>query len=98
MKHITETHHAYVRASAPKLQAMASKVARVHCAKDSRVVEDDHAEAGEALRKLRELADEYVPPGWACGTVKALLRGLEEFEADMHRQENYILFPRMVES
>jgi regulator of cell morphogenesis and NO signaling len=37
--HIEQTHHAYLRAELPHLQALAEKVARVHGARDSRLVE-----------------------------------------------------------
>lgn len=35
--HIVDAHHSYVRSEAPRLQAMADKVARVHADKDARV-------------------------------------------------------------
>jgi len=37
--HIQQTHHAYLKLELPRLQALAEKVARVHGAKDSRLVE-----------------------------------------------------------
>ncbi|MDR3613329.1 MAG: iron-sulfur cluster repair di-iron protein [Candidatus Obscuribacterales bacterium] len=37
--HIQQTHHAYLKLELPRLQALAKKVARVHGAKDSRLVE-----------------------------------------------------------
>ncbi|MBU6454988.1 MAG: iron-sulfur cluster repair di-iron protein [Cyanobacteria bacterium REEB67] len=38
-KHIEQTHHAYLKVELPRLQALAEKVARVHGAKDSRLIE-----------------------------------------------------------
>lgn len=64
-----------------------------------RVMEREHTSAGDALARLRELTDGYRLPGWACDTVRALWRGLEELERDLHTHihlENNILFPRAV--
>jgi regulator of cell morphogenesis and NO signaling len=57
-----------------------------------------HATIG-ALARLRELTAGYTLPDWACDTVRALWRGLEELEADLHLHihlENNILFPRAI--
>lgn len=64
-----------------------------------RVMEQEHASAGAALARLRELAAGYRLPEWACETTKALWRGLEELERDLHMHihlENNILFPRAI--
>ena len=61
------------------------------------LLEDEHAAAGEALRRLRELTDDYTVPEGACNTWRALWFGLEAFEETMHQHihlENNILFPR----
>ncbi len=57
----------------------------------------EHDDAGEALRQLRILTDDYTPPADACTTWRALWHGLEALEADLHQHihlENNILFPR----
>ncbi|GIU78579.1 MAG: iron-sulfur cluster repair di-iron protein [Bryobacteraceae bacterium] len=62
-----------------------------------RVMEREHESAGGALARLRELTGGYTVPEWACDTVRALWRGLEELEQDLHMHihlENNILFPR----
>lgn len=62
-----------------------------------RVMEAEHASAGQAVARLRELTDGFTPDAEACHTHCALLAGLEEFEGDLHRhvhKENNILFPR----
>lgn len=62
-------------------------------------MEFEHDEAGEALRKLRQLTDEFTPPAWACNTYRALLDALHTFEQDMHQhvhKENNVLFPRAI--
>ncbi len=61
------------------------------------VMEQEHDRAGELLAELRSITNHYTVPDWACPTVRALYRGLEEMEASMHLHvhlENNILFPR----
>lgn len=62
-------------------------------------MESDHDDAGDVLREIRELADDFVPPPEACMTYKVLFSELEEFERDLHTHvhlENNLLFPRFV--
>ena len=65
-----------------------------------RMMEHEHDNAGQALRRLRELTSEFTAPDDACNTYRALLDWLEYLEADLHlhiHKENNILFPRAVE-
>jgi regulator of cell morphogenesis and NO signaling len=65
------------------------------------VMEAEHAGAGEMLRLLSELTDQYTPPAEACNTWRALWAGLEDLETAMHvhiHLENNILFPRALQS
>ena len=60
-------------------------------------MEHEHDNAGALLSELRVISDGYVPPAWACETLRALYHGLSELEAAMHvhvHLENNILFPR----
>ncbi|PKN55505.1 MAG: iron-sulfur cluster repair di-iron protein [Deltaproteobacteria bacterium HGW-Deltaproteobacteria-14] len=62
-----------------------------------RVMESEHEHVGALLVQLRKLADDYVVPDMACGSWRALLEGLELFEADLHAHihlENNVLHPR----
>ena len=62
-------------------------------------MEHEHDNAGEALDTMRHLTDDYTPPEWACNTYRAMLDGLETFEADMHQhvhKENNVLFPKAI--
>lgn len=74
-----------------------------HCgsiANPIRVMEAEHESAGRATARLRELTDGFTPDAEACNTHRALLAGLADFEADLHRhvhKENNILFPRAIE-
>ncbi len=56
----------------------------------------EHDDAGNALRRLRELTHGFLPPADACNTYRALFAGLEDLEHDLHRHihlENSVLFP-----
>ncbi len=71
-----------------------------HCgsiANPIRQMEAEHESAGNATARLRELTNGFLPDSEACNTHRALLAGLAEFEADLHRhvhKENNIMFPR----
>lgn len=60
----------------------------------------EHDNAGEVLRKLRELSGDYTAPPDSCPSYKGLYAGLQDFERDMHRHvhlENNVLFPQAIE-
>lgn len=60
----------------------------------------EHDQAGEILKKLRLLSDDFTPPEGACPSYKGLFAGLEYFEKDLHRHihlENNVLFPKAIE-
>jgi regulator of cell morphogenesis and NO signaling len=64
-----------------------------------RVMEAEHAGAGDALARIRSLTGTYSPPEDACTTFRVLLQELEEFEKDLHihvHLENNVLFPRAI--
>ena len=61
------------------------------------VMEKEHEAVGGALKRMRELTDDYTVPAEACNTWRALWHGLEALEKDLHQHihlENNILFPR----
>jgi len=65
------------------------------------VMEHEHASAGAALERIRELTDDFQLPEGACTTWTALWAGLAELEKELHQHihlENHILFPRASES
>lgn len=65
------------------------------------VMEHEHDSAGDALRKLRELTNDFTPPEDACNTWRALWHSLAALEQDTHQHihlENNILFPRALNS
>ena len=62
------------------------------------LLEDDHADTGDALVAMRELAADYDTGPALCGTHRALLDGLRRLELDLHQhvhEENNVLFPRV---
>ena len=64
------------------------------------VMEYEHESAGAALRRLRELTDDYAVPAEACTTWRALWHGLAALETALHEHihlENNVLFPRALE-
>jgi regulator of cell morphogenesis and NO signaling len=71
-----------------------------HCgsiANPIHVMEAEHESAGAAIARLRELTNGFTPTDQDCNTHRALLGGLADLEADLHRhvhKENNILFPR----
>ena len=71
-----------------------------HCgsiANPIRQMEAEHEAAGGMLARLRELTNGFTPDAESCNSHRALLAGLAEFEADLHRhvhKENNLLFPR----
>ena len=63
-------------------------------------MQEEHELAGAALRRLRELTDDYRLPEEACNTWRALYHGLASLEEALHQHihlENNILFPRRLE-
>jgi regulator of cell morphogenesis and NO signaling len=59
----------------------------------------EHDGAGDALRTLRSITNEYSVPADACISYRTLYQALQGFEADLHQHihlENNILFPRAV--
>ena len=64
-----------------------------------RMMMQEHDGAGEALRALRSVTNDYKLPEDACISYRTLYGALEGYEADLHQHihlENNILFPRAV--
>ncbi|MFN8292152.1 MAG: iron-sulfur cluster repair di-iron protein [Chitinophagales bacterium] len=63
-------------------------------------MENEHEIAGNLLREISKISNNYTPPEWACNTFKALYAKLDEFEQDLHihvHLENNILFPKAIQ-
>jgi len=64
-----------------------------------RMMMQDHDGAGDALRSLRSITNDYKIPEDACISYRTLYDALKGFESDLHQHihlENNILFPRAV--
>lgn len=62
-----------------------------------KMMEAEHEEAGELLRRIAKLSNNYTPPQGACNTYRAFYAKLDEYEQDLHQHvhlENNILFPK----
>ena len=65
-----------------------------------KVMTQEHDQAGEHLREIRNLSNHFAVPADACMTFRMLYDALEGFETDLHRHihlENNILFPKAIE-
>lgn len=60
----------------------------------------EHDEAGEVIRRIAELSNNFTPPAEACNTFRALYSKLEEYQNDLFQHihlENNILFPKAIQ-
>lgn len=65
-----------------------------------RMMLSEHDTAGDMLRKMRQLTNDYALPEGACPSYTALFHRLEAFERDLHQHihlENNLLFPKAIE-
>ena len=61
------------------------------------VMEHEHDVAGELVKSIRSLTDNYQPPSYACPTFQITYKMLREFDEDLMQHihlENNILFPK----
>lgn len=61
------------------------------------LMEDEHDEAGNALKKLQALSNDFSVPPEACGTLRATINGMRLLQKDTFQhvhKENNILFRR----
>ncbi len=71
---------------------------RIHCGSVNnpiRQMEHEHEQVGDALTRIRQLTNDFVPPDWACNTYRAMFDGLKDLEENMHQhvhKENNVLF------
>ena len=65
------------------------------------VMEDEHQLAGDLVKKIRLLTDNYTPPSFACPTFKIAFVRLQEFDQDLMQHihlENNVLFEKVKEA
>ncbi|NLL82896.1 MAG: iron-sulfur cluster repair di-iron protein [Lentisphaerae bacterium] len=74
----------------------------IHCGKIAypiQQMEHEHDNAGDCLKQLRILTNDYQAPPDTCPTYVATFEALAELEADLHEHihlENNILFPASI--
>ena len=64
---------------------------------DIRMIVSEHEAAGDILKELAEITDDYKVPEWGCVSFKLLYDNLHDLEKDLFihiHKENNILFPR----
>jgi regulator of cell morphogenesis and NO signaling len=64
------------------------------------VMQEEHEQAGDILRELRELTRDYTVPEDGCASYRSLYLGLESLETDLHLHiylESHLLFPKAAE-
>jgi regulator of cell morphogenesis and NO signaling len=62
-----------------------------------RMMEHEHDDAGDIIKKIQQLSNNFTPPAHACNTYKALYHKLDEFANDLFQHihlENNILFQK----
>lgn len=60
--------------------------------------EEEHDAAGDIVKELRKITEDYKVPGDACGTFALTYQKIEELESDLFQHihlENNILFKRL---
>jgi regulator of cell morphogenesis and NO signaling len=65
-----------------------------------KMMEQEHDGAGDIIKKIQQLSNNFTTPGHACNTYKALYHMLEEFTNDLFQHihlENNILFQKVRE-
>jgi len=61
------------------------------------LMEDEHEGAGDIMKEIRALSNDFTPPEDACATYRILYQNLAGFEEDLHKHvhlENNILFKK----
>jgi regulator of cell morphogenesis and NO signaling len=64
------------------------------------VMHEDHLIVGSLLEEMRDAAEDYRLPDWACTSYRTLFAELARLEDDVHRHvhlENHVLMPRFAE-
>jgi len=64
------------------------------------MMETEHDGAGNVIKEIKELTNNFTPHADACNTFKALYSKLEEYQNDLFQHihlENNILFPKAIQ-
>ncbi len=64
------------------------------------MMESEHNDAGDIIKEIATLTNNYAPPADACNTFRALYSSLNEYQDDLFQHihlENNILFPKAIQ-
>ncbi len=64
-----------------------------------RMMEQEHDLAGNIMKQIQLLSNNFIPPDYACNTYRVLYAKLQEFQNDLFQHihlENNILFPKAI--
>jgi regulator of cell morphogenesis and NO signaling len=64
------------------------------------VMRNEHDAAGDIIKEIARLSNNFTPPADACNTYRAMYSKLEEFQNDLFQHihlENNVLFPKAIE-
>ena len=64
-----------------------------------KMMEHEHDSAGDIIKEIAKLSNNFTPPESACNTFRALYSKLEEFQNDLFQHihlENNILYPKAI--
>lgn len=65
------------------------------------IMEDEHQHAGDLIKSIRQLTENYTPPSFACPTFQLAYKRLQEFDQDLMQHihlENNVLFTKVKEA
>ncbi len=63
------------------------------------MMELEHDVAGNLMKQIQDLSNDFAPPAHACNTYRVLYAKLKEFQNDLFQHihlENNILFPKAI--
>ena len=82
-----------------KAKANGENVAQKFVQSPISVMHQEHDHAGNIVKEIAQLSNNFTPPESACNTYRAMFAKLEEFQNDLFQHihlENNILFPKAV--
>jgi regulator of cell morphogenesis and NO signaling len=82
-----------------QLKAQGGSVAKKFVESPIQVMSVEHDHAGDIIKEIAQLSNQFTPPAEACNTYRAMFAKLEEFQNDLFQHihlENNILFPKAI--
>lgn len=82
-----------------RLKNKGEKVTKCGIKSPISVMEQEHENAGDIIKEIARLSDNFTVPECGCNTYRAMYSKLEEFQNDLFQHihlENNILFPKAI--